>query len=89
MWKIQLADAVWYNNRIWYINNMVIPGKAQLIGLHNDHDGWVSLSELKKVRLFKNYWQTFKFRVKFYEGYWLDIWCRTGTKKWRHCNIWN
>ena len=47
-------------------------------------DGWVKRNKCRKILSIKNLRQTYGFFVRFYEGYWLDIWAE-GLQKvgWR------
>lgn len=74
VFKINLGDLVYYKGNKYTVANGVRQGMWRLYEYENHDDGWVSRGDCKKVLGLKNLYHSFKSGVKFYRGYWVQIW---------------
>lgn len=89
VFQVNLGNEVFYKGKKYTVANGTRTGCWRLHDLDNNKDGWVPRSECKLVLSYKNLHRSYKYGVRFYMGYWYDIWCKNGIKQWvRSCNIW-
>jgi len=89
IFRINLADRVYYQDRIYLVANGVRSGQWRLDGVKNNDDGWVPRSECKKVIYPKDLINSFRLGYRFYMVNWYSIWLNNGIKPWmKKCNIW-
>ena len=75
IFTVNLGSKVIYKGNVYEVCNGVRSMSWRLEpSLTLPDDGWVLRSECRKILSLKNLRQTYNFLVKFYEGYWLDIW---------------
>ena len=89
MFRVNLGDFVWYNNKQYVVVNGVRCNSWRLSNLENDDNGWVLRKDCKKVWTINNMIGSFKSGYGFYMHNWFSIWKRSGIELWmKSCNIW-
>lgn len=88
MFQINLGNRVWHEGELWRVDNGVAGWTLRRVS-DNMRKEYVPREEVKLQITPTNLLSSYRYGVRFYEGYWLDIWVRNGIEDWvKRCRIW-